>query len=146
MRETIGTSWVYGLALTFTLLFSGFLVLIINYSQVFIYKNDVVEILEKYEGYTETSQTIINNYLSTSGYKTKGSCPEGYYGATDLEGSGNTNSSGTYYYCLKLDGTKYDVILFYKFNLPVIGDIITFQIGGETNNMIISKDTGSYIV
>lgn len=148
MRESIGTAWIYGLVLTFVLLFTMFLTLIINYSGVFMYKNDVVEIMEKYEGYTETSRSLIDNYLSNSGYKTTGTCPEGYYGATKLDGKTGEMEASNAYYCILVsydsDGSTQvngssvgsgtlDILLFYKFNLPVLGDLMTFDIPGQTN-------------
>lgn len=146
MKESIGTTWIFGMVLIFILIFSSFLVLMINYSKVFSQKNEVVSILEKYEGYSSTSRTIIDNYLTASSYKTTGVCPDGYYGATSLDGkSGDVNQSSSYYYCINRDGNKYEVILFYSFNLPVLGDFTKFNITGETNNIILSEDDDKYI-
>lgn len=135
MRESIGTAWIYGLVLTFILLFSGFLTLIINYSAVFTYKNDVIDILEKYEGYTTTSRGIIDAYLLNSGYKTTGTCSSEYYGVTSLDGSSGDLGASKAYYCIKENNGKVDIILFYKFNLPIIGDLMKFNIDGQTNKI-----------
>ena len=135
MRESIGSMWILSLVLTFVLIFSAFLVLMINYSNVFSFKNEVTSILEKYEGYTSKSRKIIDNYLNTSGYKTKGDCPDGFYSATSLDGDGSLNTTKDAYYCLYRDGSKYEIILFYKFNLPIIGDLVNFTIKGETNKI-----------
>ena len=34
----------------------------------------------------------------------------------------------------------YDIIVFYRFNLPIIGDIITFQVEGSTETFPGSLD------
>ena len=144
MRETVGNTWLYSLVLTFILLFSAFLSIAINYSRVFKVKNEMLSILEKYEGYNAKSNSIINGYLSSTGYKTTGTCPSGYYGVSELStnnitsisGSGSSSTSGSYY-CLRWDSTikRYDIILFFKFNLPVIGDITTIKITGKTKRI-----------
>lgn len=135
MRESIGSAWLYGLVLTFILLFTGFLTLIIDYSGAFMYKNDVIEIIEKYEGYTLTSRSIIDDYLTNSGYKTKSDCPDTYYGATSLDGKTGSVGAQNAYYCIKENGDKMDFILFYSFNLPILGDLIKFNIEGQTNSI-----------
>ena len=76
MRESVGSTWTFGLVITFIFLFSSFLVLTINYTKAYKVKNEVISIIEKYEGYTnENSVEIINNYLNASGYKEMGKCP-----------------------------------------------------------------------
>lgn len=98
-----------------------------------MYKNDVVEIVEKYEGYTYNSRNIIDNYLRNSGYKTTGTCPTDYYGATALDGASGEAGAKKSFYCIKQNGSKVDIILFYNFNLPIIGDLVNFNITGQTN-------------
>ncbi|MFI3260883.1 MAG: hypothetical protein R3Y13_04135 [bacterium] len=144
MRESMGTTWIFGLVLTFIMMFSTFLVLSLNYSGVYANKNDVISILQKYEGYTTKSEKLILTYLGASGYLNRGQCPDDYYGVTSSDGTGSLGASKSLY-CIQQTGKKYNIILFYKFNLPVIGNILDFRIIGQTNNIIISSSSGDYI-
>ena len=58
MREAIGGTWLTGLVITFIVLFSGFLAYSINYTKAFRVKNEIINIIEKNEGYT-----ISNNVM-----------------------------------------------------------------------------------
>lgn len=140
MRESIGTTWTFGLVLTFILLFSAFLSLAINYSRVFKVKNETLSILEKYEGYTETSRDIINKYLKYSGYNGTGKCPGNYSGESSLDNTGYVMpASNKHAYCIKRNGNnQYDIILFFNFNLPIFGQLGGFNIAGQTKQINIT--------
>ena len=164
MRESVGTSWIMGLAVVFILIFSAYLTIILNYSKTFRVKNTVVSIIEKYEGFKSgngNSMGIVNNYLLSSGYKQTGICPDGYYGATTLAGnnvdseyefiSGSSNKK--YFYCIKKVSVYnstladkpqkyyYRVILFTNNDLPVLGNVFTFTAQGRTIDLDNSYDT-----
>ena len=53
MRESVGSTWLFGIVLAFTLIFSGFLVLALSYSKAYKLKNEVTSMIEKYEGLTK---------------------------------------------------------------------------------------------
>ena len=80
MREVTGSTWVFQLIIIFILIFACFLCLVINYSKAYRVKNEVLSIIQKYEGIYSNSAGIINNYLRGESYVTTGSCPDGYYG------------------------------------------------------------------
>lgn len=149
MKESYGSMWTLGLVLTFTLMFSAFLILMLNYSRVFKNKNEAIRILEKYEGFTVESKQIIDNYLTASNYSAKGFCRDGYSAIPEMDGSNNaTTAAGTRaYYCVKRshENGTYHLELFYKFNLPVFGDLTTFYIAGESNKIQVSSN-GNYII
>ena len=50
MRESIGTQTIFKAVLIFTFLFSGFIAVAITYNKAYKIKNEVINILEKYEG------------------------------------------------------------------------------------------------
>lgn len=144
MRETVGNTFIIKLVIVFTLLFSAFLALAISYNKVFKMKNEVLSIIEKYEGVNDTSLNIINNYFYSNGYTTTSKCPDGYMGVNNFEGGAvEVNSSDKYYFCYKesrltnanINKKVYDVIVFYKFYLPVVGDIFTFNVKGQTKSI-----------
>ena len=159
MRQTIGATWVFQLVLIFTLIFAAYIALTINYSRSFKVKNEVLSIVEKSQGFTENGVKLINNYLASSGYKTMGTChlksDAVVYGVKSLD----FNSVGSaveraeygqeYYYCFTKIVEKhayfksrayYRVNLFFKFDLPVLGDLITFDVDGQTSELDVTFD------
>lgn len=162
MRETIASTWIYQLVIIFILLFVAFLILSLTYSKNYKTKNELINIIEKYEGVNVRSIQLINNYLSYNGYKTKGKCPTGelWVGLEDLNSTKLTKTvkGQKYFYCLnkkysnKQPSSKsssgkvikskmfYQVKTFFKFNLPVLGDIYTFAVDGTTNDIFQGTD------
>ena len=152
MRETIGSTWTIQLMMGFIFLFVSFLAVTISYSKAFKVKNEVTSIIEKYGGFNTSSIKIINNYVKTSSYKNKGKCPydvgDQVIGVSQLNDTTNGDkissaSAGGYYYCVKketimngtISNTYYEITMFYKFNLPVMGNIATFKVKGKTTDM-----------
>ncbi len=138
MRESIGSTWVFMIVISFTLIFAGFLVLVLSYSKVYKIKNEMTSILEKYEGLTTESSEIINEYLTNANYRTKGICPSGSYASEDLKSTDIvSDTSKKYYYCIenrlnKSGNVVFKVTLFYDFNLPLFGQLMKYTIVGDT--------------
>ena len=106
-----------------------------------------------------TMETI-NAYLHGMGYKVKGACPkskggEVWYGMDSLEytkkPSYEQSSGKKYYYCFSkykaaysgdrtLNAYYYKVTFFFKMDLPVLGDIFTFEVPGTTDEIYQAKD------
>lgn len=154
MRETTGTMTMFKIVLGFTLLFAAFLAVAITYNKVFRIKNETLSILEKYEGVNDKSLVIINNYLKESGYDIKGKCESGEYGVADLTNDDYelAMNNKDYYYCLSnyCQGSScnindsslpngnliyYKLKFFFKFNIPIIGELATFKITGDTKGI-----------
>ena len=151
MREAIGGTWLFGLVITFIVFFASFLAVSINYSKAFNVKNNVVDLISKYEGNNCKARTKIGEYLKNDGYLVPGSCPDDdayTYKGYDLNG----NPVGTgkkAYYCVSEDSTDnttvinkqfYRVVVFFKIDLPMIGDLTTFRIKGETESIYFPKN------
>ncbi len=145
MRHSIGGMWLLQLMVLFIFLFAAYIILTLNYSKTIKIKNEVVSMIEKYEGLNDASLELVNNYLTTAGYSTLGVCStkeqSGIYGANDLFSTSLEEAvpGEKYYYCVKkYRGTNltnyYQVALFYKFNLPVIGETSHFNVKGTTSN------------
>lgn len=156
MRESFGSMWIIGLVLIFTLLFSSFLAVSISYSKSFKVKNEVISFIEKNEGLTDNAVKLINDYLRNSGYKQKGVCESEWVGIKEIS-SGHSSMNvkeiadgkSKYYYCIKKENISdgahpfrayYKVKLFYKFDLPVVGDMFNFQVDGQTSDIAIPAD------
>ena len=159
MRQTIGATWVFQLVLIFTLIFAAYIALTINYSKSFRIKNEVISIVEKSQGFTDDGVKLINNYLSQSGYRTMGACKQKsdaiVYGVKNLDPSSASSSveraqSGKeYYYCFSkytnyhsyyTTRAYYRVTLFFKFDIPVLGDITTFDVDGQSSEIDATFD------
>lgn len=147
MREAIGAQTIFKTILIFTFLFAGFIAVAITYNKAYRLKNEVINILEKYEGISNQSLKIINNYLDKSGYLSTNVCDNGEYGVNDLQ---NVNyelarPNQKYYYCLnyelKNNQIFYKIKLFSRFNLPFIGDIFYFRITGETKGIKLYSES-----
>lgn len=105
----------------------------------------MVNIIEKYEGLNTTTITLLNNYLKVNGYDARGVCSaessRGIYGAYSLDAPAleEVRPKAKYYYCVKkFKGISltnyYQVSVFYKFNIPVIGETSGFIVKGTTHN------------
>lgn len=147
MRDSVGGTWLFGLIITFMLIFVGYLTLMINYSTVFKNKNEVVHMIERYEGMSIDTMTLINNYLRNSGYSSRGRCPteEGWMGIEELSSLATAKKDSTNaYYCYKKtaaggDSAYYDVRLFLHFDIPVLGQLGSFDIKGQTIKIKYAK-------
>lgn len=146
MREAVGTTWIFQLVIIFILIFAAYLALTINYSRAFMVKNEALTIIEKYEGMQNRTIDTVNGYLQTSGYKEMGVCPSGWYGISNLDSTKAEESSSNkkYYWCYtKIKGYNntspgrayYKIRMFFKFELPVIGRLLTFDVDGKTYEM-----------
>lgn len=151
MRHSIGGMWLLQLMVLFIFLFAAYIILTLNYSKTIKVKNEVVSMIEKYEGLNDASLELVNNYLTSAGYSTTGVCASkqqsGIYGASDLFSTSLEEAvpGEKYYYCVKkYKGTNltnyYQIALFYKFNLPVIGETSHFNVKGTTSNFHSSDD------
>lgn len=154
MRQSIGATWILQLVIIFMLIFVGFLALTINYTKAFKIKNELITIIEKYEGVTtgdNGSVALMNNYLRHNGYSIMGKCEAGYYGLSSLDNTALTpvSENSKYYYCVKKTNARsntfneranYEIVTFFKFNLPFLGDLFTFQVNGNTIDIAKSRD------
>lgn len=154
MREAIGGTWLTQLVIIFMLIFVAFLALSLNYTKAFKVKNELLTIIEKYEGATDTSNgsiAVINGYLKANNYGTVKGCPTGGYGVPSLDTPTikKAEKGQKYYYCIskvksptKNNPNKvfYKLNIFFYFNLPVIGDIFKFDVSGTTNDIARPAD------
>ncbi len=160
MRVATGNVWLIGLVITFMLIFVSFLSLTLSYNKVFKIKNEALSFIEKYEGLKEGDKSavqLINNYLIYNNYNTTHYCEVGDYGVKNLSSAvleKVNNPREKYYYCVSKkhslgisslpNRSKYIVKFFYKFNLPVIGELITFDVVGETMDINNPADRLDY--
>ncbi len=135
MREAIGSTFIFKLMIFFIFFFASFLAIAINYSQAFSIKNQIINILEKSEGYTATSRQDIINLANSSGYYRSVNCSSRDDGENVIiPDVGQLNGI-----CIKklpdsstTDNRYYQVTTYVSFNFPIIGNLFTFGVKGET--------------
>ena len=146
MKEAIGATWILGIVTTFIVLFASFLAISINYSKAFKVKNNIVDLIEKNEGMNEETAKEIYDYLRTEGYILKGKCKQPSTGPgikkfVGFDGENPVGYSEKALYCVQqntpnsiteLDKSYYSVQIFFRLDLPLIGEIFTFNVSGET--------------
>jgi len=150
MREAIGGTWLTGIVITFIVIFSGFLVYSINYTKAFRAKNEIINIIEKNEGFTttkqnlnnitstqleqdKTTQALIFKFIKSLGYSTSNdiSCPSG---STAFDGyclAKHTNDSNSRSY--------YTVTTYIRLSIPVLDIGVKIPITGQTKTMYYDK-------
>lgn len=163
MRESVGSTWVFLIAITFTIIFAGFLVVALSYSRTYKEKNELTSIIEKYEGLTtkttynkniDGSINVMNTYLRNNNYNRKGFCQkvDSVYEATDtvnkmygfdIDGTPEiAQDNKKYDYCVlamtnnETCNTIFRVTVFFDFNLPIFGDLVKFRVSGQTNDIV----------
>ena len=145
MKTAIGGTWLIGLVMIFMLIFVSYLAVSINYSRAFQLNSQVISIMERQQGHCR-ARDIIPEHLLAQGYNLRvRSC--GRWG----RGYPKDDEPG-YLYCLSgpfrintynasgnpLTGTNapprgyFRVTLFFRFDLPIIGNIITFPVSSRT--------------
>lgn len=143
MKESISGTWTVSLVATFTLLFISFLCVMISYNKCFRMKNDIINIIEKYDGFNEESKQIIDNYLISRNYKNNGNC-------TIEEAKRYTINNGNGVYCVsekKEYGTylvNFEIEIFYSIDLPIVNTFTNFSVSGTTTNINPSKSTKDF--
>ena len=147
MREAIGGTWLFGLVITFIVFFASFLAVSINYAKAFDIKNNIVDLIGKYEGNNACARKKIGEYLKGVGYLVPGYCPSS---GEDGNPYGTKVTSGKAYYCVSKDSVDsttvidkkfYRVVIFFRIDLPMLEEITTFRIKGETESIYFANES-----
>ena len=56
MREAIGGTWLFGIVILFIALFASFLAYSISYTRAFNTKNEIINLIERSEGFTSCTR------------------------------------------------------------------------------------------
>lgn len=145
MREAIGQVFTLQIILAFVLLINGYMAYSVNYTRAFRVKNQIINIIEQYEGPdNEEAQSKIKSYVESMNYKVNNKlindkrsqgykCPgrEGWcYKVTETSISGADGD---------VKGRYYSVITFVNIDIPVINNLIGLgnflEVRGETKTI-----------
>ncbi len=124
MRESIGGALLIKLVMFFVIIYVAFLGIAINYSITFRVKNQIINLIEAYEG-IENAEEHIEDYISSVGYfKTT-------VGTVEYNNPDCNNG-----YCISAvettRGKYYKVTTYVTFDFPVLGRFTNFPVTGET--------------
>ncbi len=163
MREAIGGIPIFQIVVVFILLFTGIMCLTINRSKAFGVKDEIITIIETESNGSasftldEHVNSLIAEQLKTVGYRTTGTCPEGYKGYNRDGGDASNNNAA---YCIRINQVDsvfykdaqdkcsnskckptsndfpgmayYDIILFYQLDIPIVREMFNFKVTGST--------------
>ncbi len=153
MRNSIGGAWVFSIVLVFMMVLIAYISIQINYSNAYKLKTSMITRLEQYEGFNNTSKAELDGLVRDNGYRQRGLCREPsngekYFGV--LNGTVTESPDTPQNYCVyrnvidEKDGKEakyyYSIDVFFGFNLPVVGDLYTFKVNGETGAMYYVND------
>lgn len=152
MRDSIGGSMLLNLVIIFAGLVIALFMGILSYSKAYGVKNRIIEIIEKYGTYEkiESGKNLIteelNPDLAAFGYNAsaptkcdsiKERLKNEKYGG-NLDEVGNLNKYG-YNYCVfqinnseNSTGKSFVVVSFIHFEVPIISNVVTIPVYGET--------------
>lgn len=160
MREAIGSSLLLNIAIVFIGIISMILVSSIAYSKAYKAKNQIISVIENYNGVCnfmngDSCFDEIESKLTDMGYSSNISqgCPTKY--GTPLYGNlaGSVSPLDGHVYCVykyticdpdtnlpgscpdnSTEKTYYKVVTFMHFDIPLIGQILEFPVSGETQS------------
>ena len=148
MKDAVGGSILLNIVVIVVSVVILFFVGIIAYSKAYKIKNRIIEVIEKNEEYNPTiAVNQLNNDLQRAGYivadqkKIETKC--------DNNNLNKFTSEKGYLYCVYLKNCEdydpinnicngertYEVVTYIHFNFPVIGDMLTFAVKGETKTL-----------
>ena len=94
MKEAIGGSWLYVLAITLIALFTTFVSVTTNYTRTYKIKDQIISIIETNDGVTPKTLEQINSYLASIGYSSTGKCPTKSETGEDWQSFTTSSTSG----------------------------------------------------
>lgn len=141
MKESIAQAFILNLILFFFVILVLLLFGSINYSKAYKVKNRIITIIEKYGEFNDEAKGEIVDNMVKAGYQTtvdknNNKCTKFTDNGTlvyPLEGDTNVRH---YDYCVVQHkssvGEYYQVVVYMKFEIPVIGGFLEFPVKGET--------------
>lgn len=140
MRESIGSSIMYGIIAIFIVMVFAILAGTMSYFKAFKVNSQIVGILEKYEGYNSLAKKEINRTLSTLGYRRiDGLRCKQKNGAKMYPQDMNSFTYCVYVMCDSKDPYLYHlgVTTYIQIDFPIISTFLKLPVYSETNSIHI---------
>ena len=123
MREAMGGALLLKLVMIFIVIYVCILAIAINYSITFRVKNQIINLIEAYEG-LDNADAAIKQYVNNIGY---------YRGLGTMIKNEHCEYEGYCVYEINSDrGKYYKVTTYVSFDFPIFGRIAQFPVSGET--------------
>ena len=147
MKEAIGNSAIFTIAIVLISLVIAVFLSSLNYSKAFKIKTNIVDIIENYEdGYIADNRdridTEIEEYLREAGYRVNTNnqqCPV-------IDGRSALNNPYNYRYCIyeysSTRGNYYRVVTYMYLDIPLLSNVLQFQVAGQTKVFYHVVDNG----
>lgn len=161
MKDAIGGTWIMGIFIVFIVLFAAFMAYSISYTKAFRVKNEIINIIERNEGFSESSrksdlknynydfkqddsvESKVFEYIKAAGYDYETSETVNCMSVRG-EDLGSMMTGG---YCLKKvcpssgDSEKvyYKVTTFIALSIPIFNITVKLPISGETKSMYYDR-------
>lgn len=169
MKGAIGNALILNIVITFMIIFFSLLIGSMAYSKAYKTKNYILNLIDEYEREGKNSfnrrdskdgedwDKDVNEYLGKIGYiinnKNINTCPDESTKYNNSYEKWVTNENGRYDYCVYrkysvrdqynnpsiMRRYNYMVLVYMKFDLPVIGDYIKIPITGETKSYTVLR-------
>ena len=162
MRESFGAAGIFIIVVTFIVLFTVYLSVSVNYAKAFKLKNHVISIIEENNGYDNSVEEQIKNFLITQRYSAHGNAgsPDGWtkVGCVGQNPADADDCMATIFVAItnqtpnKRDDkdnqtcyprTYYKVVTYFNFVLPIINVNLRFKVSGDTGT-IYNYDEKTY--
>jgi hypothetical protein len=101
----------------FIILYNSLLAIAVNYAMVFRVKNQIINLLEQYEG-CGGAKAKIDDYIASVGYYRASTATQGPYSIVPVQ--------------IPNRGTYYVVTTYIKFDFPMVQNILRVNVSGET--------------
>ena len=160
MKEAFGGISLFQIVVVFILAFAAVMCFTINHSKAFGVKDEILTILNNVNSVDAATATNISEKLKEVGYRTTGNCPDSTWQGYNKDG---VKVSGKAAFCIKTNKVSstfnkelndkcatgsctsgfdefpnmvyYEIVLFYKLDIPIIGDAMDFTMYGSTKIM-----------
>ncbi len=131
MRNAIGNALLFNIVVTMVVLIIAFLASSLNYTKAFRVKNNILNMVEKNNGYNKEE---IDAELSKIGYRVN---INGTQNCLAKNSSGVVlNTASNYRYCIVkytvTNGVYYGITAYMYFDIPIINSLLEFPVYGET--------------
>lgn len=153
LRNSISGAWLFGIVLTFMTILIAFITITINYSKAYEMKTKMITVIEQYDGLNPLTVNILNKIAAGYGYRKTNTCKaeDGQVVVGIRDGVPTVNPGEPQQICITRelksgdgyseDKYYYNLEVFFGFNLPLLGNVFTFRVEGETNEINFPDET-----
>lgn len=162
MKDAIGGTWILGIFIVFIVLFASFLAYSISYTKAFRVKNEIINMIERGEGFTESKYNLDNvrsedlesdNSVEGKAFAYVRAMGYNYSAAENIDCASPDLNAGIMMkggYCLKKicpatsnDSEKiyYKVTTFIALSIPIMNITVKLPISGETKALYYDVST-----